>query len=281
MPKFTRYALMTLDFYLIMLTKCMGGFKLEVNPSLDKCSEIIREALSNRAVLIIVGNCSIDYNGRASSKIGSGERILIVKSDNSVIIHRPGGIKPVNWQPSGSIIKCEHSGNILKISSYFKGEVLNVAFKNVILISFMKLEDKAEFSMYATEEDMKKAILMNPNIIEEGFIPITDEKHTSSGFIDVYGKDSRGNTVIIEVKKDVALKKDIIQLYRYVEGMRKNNPSIRGIIASPSISPSAKHLLIKTNLEHVKLTPKICSKIIREEGRELTLDKLNAKAMDN
>ncbi len=259
-----------------MLAECMGRFKLEVNPSLDRCGEIIHEALSNKAVLIIVGNCIIDYNGRASSKIGFGERILIVKSDSSVIIHRPRGIKPVNWQPSGSIIKCEYGRNILKISSYFKGEVLNVAFKNIVLISFMKLEDEAEFSMYATEEDMKKAIFMNPNIIERGFIPITDEKHVSSGFIDIYGKDSKGNTVVIEVKKDMALKDDVIQLYRYVEGMRKNNPSIRGIIVSPSISSSAKHLLVKTNLEHVKLTPKICSKIIHEAERgKLTLDNLN------
>jgi RecB family endonuclease NucS len=259
-----------------ILAKYVSKIKLEANPSLDRCIEIIREALSNRAVLIIAGNCSIDYSGRASSKIGFGERIVVVKSDNSIIIHRPRGVQPVNWQPSRSIIKCEYSKDFLKISSYSKGEVLNIVFKNIILISSMKLEDEAEFSMYATEEDMKKAILMNPNIIEEGFTPITDEKRISSGFIDIYGRDSRGNTVVIEVKKDTALKNDVIQLYRYVEGMRKNNPNIRGIIVSPSISSSAKHLLIKTNLEHVKLTPKRCSKIIYEaKGGKLILDSLN------
>lgn len=254
----------------------MGKVKLEVSPSLDRCVEIIREALSNRAFLIIAGSCSIDYSGRASSKIGFGERVVMVKSDSSIIIHRPRGVQPVNWQPSKSIIKCEYSRDSLRISSYFKGEVLNIVFKNIILILFMKLEDEAEFSMYATEEDMKKAILMNPNIIEEGFTPITDEKRISSGFIDIYGRDSKGNIVVIEIKKDTALKSDIIQLYKYVEGMRKNNPNIRGIIVSPSVSSSAKHLLIKTNLEHIKLTPKKCSKIIhKSKGKKSILDDLD------
>lgn len=254
----------------------MNKFKLEINPDLGKCSEIIREALSNKAVLIIAGNCSVSYDGRAASRIGSGERVVIIKSDYSVIIHRPRGVQPVNWQPSKSIIRCECDEDSLKITSYSKGEVLNIIFKNVLLVSSMKLEDEAEFSMYATEEDMKKAILINPNIIEEGFIPITNEKHVSTGFVDVYGRDSKGNIVIIEVKKSTVLKNDVIQLYRYVEEMRRNNPNIRGIIVSPSISPSAKHLLVKTSLEHVKLTPKKCAKIVGKTDRyNLVLNSLN------
>ncbi|MFQ5999898.1 MAG: endonuclease NucS, partial [Candidatus Bathyarchaeia archaeon] len=68
------------------------------NPGVRRAAEFIREALSERKALIIVGNCWVDYRGRASSKLEPGERIVVIKGDGSVLVHRPVGYEPVNWQ---------------------------------------------------------------------------------------------------------------------------------------------------------------------------------------
>ena len=55
--------------------------------------------------IVIIGSCKVIYEGRASSTLDYGERIVILKQDGSTLIHRPTGYKPVNWQPSGASIK--------------------------------------------------------------------------------------------------------------------------------------------------------------------------------
>ena len=51
------------------------------NPTAEKAVSLVMEALSKRKALIIVGNCWVDYHGRASSKLEPGERIVIFKED--------------------------------------------------------------------------------------------------------------------------------------------------------------------------------------------------------
>ena len=39
------------------------------NPTVIESANFIKTALSERKVVILVGNCSVDYKGRASSKL--------------------------------------------------------------------------------------------------------------------------------------------------------------------------------------------------------------------
>ncbi len=69
------------------------------NPPLPEAAEILEKAFRARSLVIIVGNCRVDYEGRASSTLEWGERIVMIKEDGSVLVHRPTGYEPVNWQP--------------------------------------------------------------------------------------------------------------------------------------------------------------------------------------
>jgi len=73
------------------------------NPSVKEAAEFVGEAVSERKVVVVVGNCWVDYRGRASSRLEAGERIVVVKEDGSVLVHRPVGYEPVNWQPAGCL----------------------------------------------------------------------------------------------------------------------------------------------------------------------------------
>ena len=88
------------------------------------------------------------------------------------------------------------------------------------MLSALKLDDSAEFALFASEKDMHKAILIQPSLIEEGFKPISYEKKVAPGFIDVFGIDKNGKLVVIEVKRKIAGKEAVIQLANYVSAIR-------------------------------------------------------------
>ena len=72
-------------------------------PSLAEAAKLIEKAFAQRRTLIVAGTCRVNYVGRATSTLEPGERILIIKSDGSLLVHRPVGYEPVNWQPAGSV----------------------------------------------------------------------------------------------------------------------------------------------------------------------------------
>ncbi|MEM1923446.1 MAG: endonuclease NucS, partial [Nitrososphaerota archaeon] len=70
--------------------------------------EAVREimlAVSAGRFVVVLGEMEVVYEGRSLSWLGKGERLVIIKQDKSVLVHRPTGYEPVNWQPSGSHIE--------------------------------------------------------------------------------------------------------------------------------------------------------------------------------
>ena len=86
-----------------------------VNPDATEAETVAREAVSQHKTLIIVGKCSVHYLGRAKSKLEPGERILIVKEDGSLLVHRSVGYEPVNWQPPGCIFHVRAKEGMLEV----------------------------------------------------------------------------------------------------------------------------------------------------------------------
>ncbi len=239
---------------------------------LVEAGEKVRAGLRGREVVVVAGSMEVFYEGRASSYLGEGERLLIIKGDGSVLIHRPHGYEPVNWQPPGSKIDVKIDGDKLLIEArrVSPREVLRIIFHRVLDVRLYRLVDEAEFAMHATEEEMKRAILMEPSLIEDGFKPMEDERRAGdSGFIDVFGVDSRGNMVVVEIKRRNATTEDIKQLVRYVESVeREFGKRPRAIIAAPGIQKAAVRELALHGVEFKCLTPKRCAEVLRR-GRGL------------
>jgi len=226
-------------------------------------------------MLLVVGSCMVDYEGRASSKLDRGERLLIVKSDGSVMVHRPTGYEPVNWQPPGSVFQVEFEGGKLRIRAVRlqPKEVLNIFFDKVFHLLSADLRDEGEFSMYVTEMDMQKALLTMPELVEEGFHPLASEKELGeSGFLDILGEDSRGNLVVVEIKRNPAGREAVLQLERYVKTLReKTGKPVRGVIAAPEIRREAQPLLAALKLEFKPVSPKRCYEVLKVgRGRKLS-----------
>ena len=243
------------------------------NPCLEKAVELIKGAISERKAVIIVGNCWVDYKGRASSKLESGERIVIIKEDGSVLVHRPCGYEPVNWQPPGCMFQTSVKGSTLRVRAIRRKPVESVciSFDNVYLISVMRLIDRGEFSLHASEADMQQAILVDPSIFEEGFAPISYEKKVEPGFVDVYGIDKDGRLVVVELKRKTAGRDAVLQLAKYVDYVKTiANRDLRGVLVAPRLAKGAQTILNSLGLEFKTLDPKKCADVLcRSESRKL------------
>ncbi len=231
---------------------------IHVNPEIREAEEILRKALALKEVIVIVGSLSIDYVGRSRSRLTPGERIVIIKPDGSILVHRPTGYKPVNWQPDSKIIDVfTHDSEVLVIRS-IRGkprEVLTMYFSSVKLIYTDKLVDRGEFAMYIDEHEIRDLLYKHPEIIEEGLRIIEKEKPLRNGYIDLFGVDNRGRPVIIELKRITATREAVLQLYNYViEYEKTTGIKPRGILVAPSFSTKAVESLNKLGLERREIS---------------------------
>ncbi len=237
-----------------------------VKPKLTEAESIIQEAVSQRKTLLVVGKCWVHYTGRAKSKLEPGERILIIKEDGSLLVHRSVGYEPVNWQPPGCIFHVTTKDNILEIRAVRQKprESVKVFFDTIQLVSALSLVDSGQFSLYASEEDMHKAILLNPSLLEEGFKPISYEKKVEPGFVDVYGVDRNGRLVVVEIKRKTAGKEAVFQLAKYIDSIKtKATREVRGILAAPNIAKDVQRLLVTLGLEFKTLDPRKCAEALK------------------
>lgn len=239
---------------------------------LEEAAERLREGIRSRSLMVLVGLMEVFYEGRASSSLGEGERLLIIKQDGSVLIHRPTGYEPVNWQPPGSMIDVAVRSDELIIEARRLNleEILRIVVKRVYSLEAYRLEDSAEFAMYATEEEMKQAIFLDPSLIEEGFKPIKDERRAGrAGFADIFGVDSSGNIVVIEIKRRNATSEDVRQLTSYVKEIEKElGRRPRMILVAPGVQRSASSMLAAYGVEFKCLSPRRCHEILKR-GRGL------------
>ena len=103
------------------------------------------------------------------------------------------------------------------------------------MVSALNLLDSGDFLLHASEDDMHRAILLKPELLEEGFKPISWEKKVEPGFVDIYGEDKDGKLVIVEVKRKTASKEAALQLAKYIEPIKaKVNREVRAVLVAPS-----------------------------------------------
>jgi RecB family endonuclease NucS len=237
-----------------------------VDPSIGEADIVVKGALLRNKTLIVTGMCRVNYLGRAQSTLGPGERILIVKCDGSLLVHRSSGYEPVNWMPGGDVVfNVQAKGQVLEVRALRQKpiETVLVSFEKIHLVVSLDLVDSGEFSLYASEEDMQKAILLRPDLLEKGFKPLTYEKKVEPGFVDVYGEDRDGKLVVVEIKRGTAGKAAAVQLAKYVEAIRNRaGRAVRGILVAPDMAKGVQRILATLGLEFKHLEPRKCAQVL-------------------
>ncbi|OGD45213.1 hypothetical protein A3K69_03645 [Candidatus Bathyarchaeota archaeon RBG_16_57_9] len=244
------------------------------SPSLEEAEKAIKSGVSAHRTIIIAGECTVEYSGRASSKLGPGERVVLLKTDGSALVHRPRDYGPVNWQPPGSLFRTRLAEGGLAVRVYRRkeNESMEIVYTKLSLVAVLDLLDAAEFSLYATEKDMQEAILYRPELLEEGFRPVSKELPVDPGFIDIIGYDRENRLTVVEIKRVKATKDAVNQLRKYMEviDMDAQRP-VRAILVAPELAKGTEKLLKSYGFEFKPLSPQACSDVLKEKkGKPLT-----------
>ncbi|MFH0752779.1 MAG: endonuclease NucS [archaeon] len=215
--------------------------------------DLLKKIINSKQTLVLFANCSVSYNGRAKSFLGKGDRLIIIKSDSTILIHQPVGNNPINYMKQDTQFEIKGS----TLYAYNSKEYLDIELHEIYSILNKELKDPQKLELHGTEKHMSDMIYDNPNCIEKGFKPLSREEHTKYGFIDVFGHDSNNNLTVIECKRFTATLDAVTQLRRYVEkiGSLKGVKGVRGIMAAPNISPNAKQMLEDYGYEYRKVDP--------------------------
>ncbi|MDR1818947.1 MAG: endonuclease NucS [Methanobrevibacter sp.] len=243
-------------------------YKLLENPSVDESFDLINDGLRKKATIIMFACCKVIYEGRALSELDFGERIILIKPDGSFLIHQERKVEPVNWQPPKSRTRVLIKNNKIFIESFRRSpkERLEVEINKIHFGNYSLVEDYQELQLAGYEKDMGDMIMKHPNMIEEGFKPVNREYATEHGFIDILGKDKKGNLMVLELKSRKAGVNGVKQLKRYLTDFENNQDSylkdsgiemkkVRGILVAPSIDERAKELIKEENMEFKAIEP--------------------------
>ncbi len=198
-----------------------------------------------------VGSCAVRYQGRARSDLSAGERLILLKPDGTLLVHGAAKAKPINWQPPGASFSAALADGKVTLTAIRTRpeEIVQVTFDRIDLLTSLPLRDGADLDLLGTEDDLQAALFAHPDLVEVGFVPARRERDTKRGFLDLDGRDAKGRRVVVEVKRGTAGVSDAQQLWRYVERMRGQEPTLRGILVAPRVAEKARGLLADQGLE--------------------------------
>ena len=245
-----------------------------LHPTASDALHFIKEHHSSRpekTMLLVMGECMVDYHGRAKSLLDWGERLIMIKQDGTVLVHQPVMREPVNWQPTGSITEFKTKDDLLILNCrHLKpAEKMKVTFRQLKLVTATSLIDKANLVISGMEIDVVNQIVRDPSIIEDGLRIVKREKPVKTGSIDLYGFDKNHIPVVIEVKRSLATISSVHQLRMYVTDIKKDRkePKVRGILCAPRVPDMVKKLLEEQRLEWREVE----RKIVLPDNRQRTL----------
>jgi hypothetical protein len=233
-------------------------------PTADVACEFLRTEIARldaqRGRLVqIIAECEVAYQGRATSTLQRGERLVLLKPDGTLLIHTATKAKPVNWQPPGAVFDARLDDGALVLSAFRRKpeELVKIRFHAVHLLAAVPLHDDAELALVGSEADLQQLLFENPDLVEPGFAPRRRERDSARGFYDLDGADASGRRLIVEVKRTTAGVAEAQQLWRYVERLRgvdgDRADRVRGKLVAPRVADKAHRLLADHGLEWKEL----------------------------
>jgi RecB family endonuclease NucS len=192
-------------------------------------------------VRLIVARCEVVYSGRLNAVLPESTRLLMLKSDGSVLVHADsGGYKPLNWMTPPTVIE-EGDGTIVVRKRAGRTEDrLEIRIAEILSETEHEMGEAAALEKDGVEEHLQAELATRPDVIEEGLTLVRREWPTEVGPVDLMCRDEDGGWVAVEVKR-LATIDAVEQLCRYLDCIRvdPSRAGCRGILAAQSFKPQA------------------------------------------
>jgi len=143
---------------------------------------------------ILVARCEIAYHGRATTRLGAGDRVILLKDDGSLCVHTDGGFKPLNYMSGPTSVT--QDGDVIRVYRPASNETLVIVLHEVFQDSALALADDAVLEREDAELQIHRLLERAPETIEPGLVVLDRERFTDTGPIDLFCRDTDGRTVV-------------------------------------------------------------------------------------
>lgn len=209
---------------------------------------------------LIVARCEVRYSGRLDALLPEALRLLMIKSDGSVMVHADtGGYKPQNWMTPPTVVEFEEDGGVLTKMVVRKRagateDRLDIAIAEVVSDVTHDMGEAAALEKDGVEAHLQELLAEQPHWCGEGFRLVKREWATDIGPVDLMCRDGEDGWVAVEIKR-VATIEAVEQLTRYLERLREDPAmsGIKGVLAAQQIKPQARVLAESRGLRCVEV----------------------------
>ncbi|PZE26038.1 endonuclease NucS [Curtobacterium sp. MCBD17_028] len=202
---------------------------------------------------LVIARCSVDYAGRLSAHLPLATRLLMLKSDGSLLVHSDGGsYKPLNWMSPPCTISTAEPDE----------DQAAAGITEVWTVTQKKTQDRLVVSIHEVVSDESHDMGVDPGLVKDGVeahlqqllaeqIELLGDGHTlvrreymtAIGPVDILARDGGGAAVAVEMKRNATIDA-VEQLTRYLELMNRD-PHLRpvqGVLAAQTFAPQARTL---------------------------------------
>jgi endonuclease len=193
-------------------------------------------------VRLIVARCEVVYSGRISALLPEALRLLMIKSDGSVMVHADtGGYKPSNWMTAPTIL--EEEPGLIVVRKQGMEDRLEIRIAEVVSDVTHDMGEAAALEKAGVERELQELLADRPDRCGEGLRLVKREYATDIGPVDLMCRDGDDEYVAVEIKR-VGTIEAVEQLTRYLERIREA-PGLgrcRGVLAAQVVKPQARAL---------------------------------------
>ncbi len=189
----------------------------------------------------MVARCSVDYIGRLTAHLPPATRLLMVKADNSVLVHADGGsYKPLNWMSPPCWLVEEPGRWVVENKA---GEQLLITIDEVLHDSRHDLGVDPGLVKDGVEAHLQVLLAEHVATLGAGWSLVRREYPTPIGPVDLMCRDADGASVAVEIKRRGDID-GVEQLTRYLELLNRDPllAPVIGIFAAQQIKPQARTL---------------------------------------
>jgi RecB family endonuclease NucS len=204
-------------------------------------------------VRLVIARCSVDYAGRLSAHLPLATRLLVVKSDGSVLVHSDSlSYKPLNWMsPPCTVAVLDPDPEqldagvtqIWKVAQAKTADLLVISIYEILHDTSHDLGIDPGLQKDGAEAHLQKLLAEQVELLGDGFTLVRREHMTAIGPVDILATDADGRSVAVEIKRRGDID-GVEQLTRYLELMNRDPllAPVTGVFAAQEIKPQARTL---------------------------------------
>jgi RecB family endonuclease NucS len=188
---------------------------------------------------LLVARCEVTYSGRLDAFLPEAVRLLMIKSDGSVLVHADsGGYRPSNWMTPPTVIEESDELIVVRKRAGKTEDRLEIRIAEVLSDQEHEMDEVAGLEKDGVEKHLQEALAAAPTWLEPDLRLDRREWMTEIGPVDLMCRDCDDGWVAVEIKR-VGTIEAVEQLTRYLGFIRADRR--RPAAAASSLHSPSSH----------------------------------------